>query len=109
MKAFIKELELLSLVNNNYKHIQQLETLSEHYSLMKESDYSKEYPNDYSLTQEQIDKLVVIAKTTQNAHYDMALFGSKDFQDVNNTVDNVLKSFNIEPLNSFKQLYYDTV
>ena len=107
MTAFIKELELISLIDNNYEHIQQLETLSNHYKLMKESNYSKEYPSNYNLTQEQIDKLIIISKTTQNAHYNMGLYTSNEFKDVNNTVENVLKTFNTQPLISFKDLYYN--
>ncbi len=107
MKAYTKELELISLVNENYNHIQQLETLIEHYKLMKESDYSKEYPNEYNLTQEQIDKLYVIAKTTQNSHYDMKLYTQEIFKDNDNTVNNVLKSLGLNTLTSFKVMYYD--
>lgn len=107
MKAFIKELELISLVDNNYDHIQQLETLSEHYKLMKESDYSKQYPNEYNLTQEQINNLFIICKTTQNAHYDMRLHTSVEFQDESNTVSNVLKKYDVKAIPSFKQQYYD--
>jgi hypothetical protein len=107
MKAFIKELELISLINNNYEHIQQLETLSDHYKLMKESAYSKEYPNEYNLTQEQINNLFIISKTTQNEHYGMHLYTSIEFQDENNTISKVLKKFNVNPLPSFKELYHN--
>ena len=109
MKAFIKELELISLIDNNYEHIQQLETLGEHYRLMKQDDYSKNYPNEYTLTQEQIDKLFIIARTTQNAHYDMRLFTSEEFKNTSNIISNVLKEYNIKPITSFKQKYYDTL
>ena len=106
MNAFLKELELISLVNNNYEYIQQLETLSNHYSRMVVSDYDKQYPSEYGLTQEQIDNLVIITKTTQNSHYGMKLFTSEEFQNESNIVDNVLIKLDKKPLRSFKQEYF---
>ncbi len=103
MDAFTKELKLISLVNNNYEHIGELETLANHYKLMIESNYSKNYPNEYNLTQAQIDKLVIITKTTQNSHYDMGLYTSKEFQDPSNVIDDVIEI----PSTNYKQKYLD--
>jgi hypothetical protein len=90
MKAFIKNLELISIVFNNYEHIKQLETLSECFKQMRESDYSKEYPSDYDLTQTQIDRLFVICKTSQNSRYNYKLFTNPEFQNAENLITNVL-------------------
>ena len=74
---------------------------------MKESDYSKQNPSEYGLTQEQIDKLLIIIKTTHNSHYSNKFYTSSEFQNEQNIVDNVLKTFNLKPLKSFKQMYYN--
>ena len=102
MKAFDLELQLISLIDNNYEHIQQLETLSSHYKVMKEKSFMKEYPDEYNLTQEQIDRLHIIAKTTHNSHYDMRLYLSPEFQDSNNTINAVLEQHNVRAIKKIK-------
>ena len=65
-----KYLELIQLVNNEYKHIEQLETLCSMFANMQES---------YGLTKAEIDLLFIICKTTQSAHYGLkfnTLFGN---------------------------------
>lgn len=94
MNSFKKHLKLIQVVHNNYSHIQDLETLSDMFKDMKESDYSKSYPNEYQLNQSQIDELNIICKTTQNTHYNYGLFTDKIYQDPNNHIDNVIKSNN---------------
>jgi len=93
MNAFKSNLKLIKLTNDNYGHIGDLETLSNLYVLAKESDYNKEYPNQWNLTQEQITKLGLITKTTHNSHYNYNLFASKELQDPLNHVDIVLEEF----------------
>lgn len=102
MGAFIKQLELISLVDQNFSHIQQLESLLENYKLMKESNYSKEYPNIHLLTQEEINKLIVITETTRKSHYESELLNS------NNHILNVLKEYNSKPVENFKTKYYES-
>lgn len=109
MNAFINELQLISLIDNNYEHIQQLNTLLDHYKLMKESEFSKEYPGEYNLTQAQINKLFIITKTTINAHYNMSKYTSEEYKDVSNIVHNVLDTFKARKMPSFKQMYYDKI
>lgn len=74
-------LELVQLVNNNYKHISQFEQLERLIENVKPSVW---------LNQEEIDKLEIIAKTTHNANYDYRLFTSKEYQNPNNQVDAIL-------------------
>lgn len=108
MKAFKKELELISLINNNYVHIVQLETLAEHYQSMVESDYSKQCPSEYCLTQEEIDNLYIITITTINSHYDMRLYTDTKFQNKENIVDKALEKVDKKPMRSWKQEVYAT-
>jgi len=63
-----KILELIKVVNDNYNHIQQLETLEE---LLK-----NDYPDEY-----------IVAKTTHNAHYDYRYLGHRKFQNPLNHID----------------------
>ena len=103
MKAFNKELQLISLIDNNYEHIQQLETLGSHYKIMKEKSFMKKYPDEYNLTQEQIDRLYIITKTTQNSHYNMGLYLSPEFQNPDNIISAVLTQHNVREMPNFKQ------
>jgi hypothetical protein len=88
---FKQHLNLIKIVHDNYSHIQDLEILGEMYRDMEETEYSKQYPSEYQLTQFQIDKLYVICKTTQNSHYGFGLFLSPEFQDSNNHIDIILE------------------
>lgn len=59
-----KYLELIQLVNNGYKHIEQLDTLCSMFANMEKC---------YGLTTAEIDLLFVICKTTQQAHHGLKL------------------------------------
>ena len=59
-----KYLELIQLVNNSYKHIEQLDTLGSMFINMEES---------YGLTRAEIGLLYVICKTTQQSHHGLKL------------------------------------
>lgn len=107
MKAFNLELQLISLIDNNYEHIQQLETLGSHYKIMKEKSFMKEYPDEYNLTQEQIDRLYIITRTTHNSHYDMRLFTSSEFQNPDNVISAVLVQHSVRAMPDFKQELYN--
>ena len=63
-----KILELIKLVNDNYNHIQQLETLEE---LLKDN-----YPDEY-----------IVAKTTHNSHYNYNYLGHRKYQNPFNHID----------------------
>ena len=95
MSAFKKELELINLVNSNYSHISQLETLGNHYAnLMRESSYTTDckangHLNEYHLTNEDIARLEVIARTTHNSHYGFQLWINR-YNNPNDTIENVL-------------------
>lgn len=67
-----KILELIAVVDKNFNHIQQLETLS---TLLREEKYKDE---------------LVVCMTTQNAHYDYRLFGLKALQIPENHIDTFL-------------------
>jgi hypothetical protein len=105
--AFKRNLELISLVNNNYEHIQQFETLIEAFKLMKESEYSLKYPNEFCLTKEQIDSLIEIVINTHNSHYDYKLYLDTKYQNSDLCIHNVLAKYGIKQLPSFKDMYYD--
>ena len=87
---FQKHLQLIKVVHDNYSHIKDLEILGKMFNQMIESDYSKKYPNEYSLTQSQITHLEIICKTTQNSHYEYKLFLSEEFKNPQNHIDNVI-------------------
>lgn len=71
-------LELIKVVNDHYDHISQLEALEKILSFVQ--------PHVY-LSQEQIDKLAVIAATTHNSHYDYKLYTLARFQNPENHID----------------------
>ena len=56
------QLKLIKTVNDNYKHIIELEGLISLLELTKESKFSKEYPSEYLLNQKQIDTALLVAK-----------------------------------------------
>ena len=85
-----KHLQLIQVVHNNMSHIEDLEILGKMFANMVESEYSKEYPSIYNLTQDQIDHLCIVCKTTQNSHYEYNLFTDATFQNPNNHVDAIL-------------------
>jgi hypothetical protein len=91
MKTLKKAIELIAVVNSNYEHIEQLETLESLYSNLKETEYSKQYPSEYSLTQQQINELHRICNVTRNSHY------NKELLTDNAHVDNQLLSFGLKP------------
>ena len=64
-----KILELIKVVNDNYNHIEQLETLG---TLLNTFEYKDEY---------------TILKTTHNSHYAYKLFGHKKYQNPLNHID----------------------
>jgi hypothetical protein len=88
------------LVNNKYNHIADLESLS---TLLQNTK-----PNIW-LTQEEIDKLIIVAKTTHNSHYSYAYMLSKQFQDPENHVDIVFKKAYIAEYSkeSYNKFYGD--
>jgi hypothetical protein len=63
-----KILELIAIVHDNYDHVEQLETLI---SLLEDK-----YPQE-----------AMVAKTTQNSHYNYLLYTSKEYQNPDNHVD----------------------
>ena len=81
MKNFISELRLIFLVSTQSNYYDEFNTLITHYESMK--------PNTDYLSQEEIDKLIIIAKTTLNDYYFMKLY-MFEYQDISNTVTNVL-------------------
>ena len=93
MKAFKNHLKVIQIVHNNYSHIQDLETLGDMFKLMKESEYSKNYQNEFQLTQQQITELEIICKTTQNSHYGYNLFVSELYKNPSNHIDNVINKY----------------
>lgn len=92
MKALNNNLKLILVVHNNYNHIQDFETLTKLFESSVESDYSKQYPSEYSLSQAQIDHLVVICKTTHNSHYDYNLFKDDMYKNPINHIDKIIKN-----------------
>jgi hypothetical protein len=103
MIAFRKQLELISLVENNYEHIEQLETLGNNYNLMKESNYAREYPSEYTLNQDQIKELEQIVETTKQSHYKDELKQSVFH------INNVLPLHNLKQIPNFKKTYYEKI
>lgn len=74
-------LELIKIVNDNYDHVTQLKALE------RLIDNTK--PNVW-LSQEEIDKLDIIIKTTHNSHYDYHLFLNPSYQIPQNHVNNFM-------------------
>jgi hypothetical protein len=71
-----KILKLIKVVNDNYNHIQQLQTLAE---VLKEK-----YPEEH-----------VVTVTTINSHYEYGLFGHKKFQHPENHIDSFFVGKNV--------------
>lgn len=90
MNYFKQQLQLIQTVNNNYKHIVELEAIE---ILLQYTS-----PNVF-LSKEEIAKSLLICKTTHNSHYKYKLFTSSTIQNPNNHVDiqlELLKEINKE-------------
>lgn len=90
---FKKHLVFIQVVHNNMTHIEDLAILGNMFNDMVESDYSKQNPSEYRLNQDQINKLHIICRTTQNSHYGYGLYTNEIYQDPNNHVDYQLSLF----------------
>lgn len=75
-REFQKQLVLIKLVEKTYKHIDQLESLGSLYSKIEDD--------------KEAEKLYIISRTTQNAHYDYKLYTLSMFKDVKNHIDNLV-------------------
>lgn len=74
-------LQMLQTINNNYKHIVELEPLER---LLNYTGANVWY-ND-----EELQLLNIIVHTTRNAHYDYKVYTNAMYQDPTNQVDYVL-------------------
>jgi hypothetical protein len=79
-------LNLIQVVNENYKHIDQLDKLIILLNYQQPSVY---------LNQEEIDKLVIIAKTTYNSYYDYKVYTDVMYQNPDNHVDFQLQEIEV--------------
>lgn len=83
--SYLKDyLELIQVVNNNYEHIDQLEKLNQMFDHLQSSVW---------LTEEEINDLAIVSKTTQNSHYEYKLFTSPNYQNPDNHVDKRLETY----------------
>jgi len=86
-KVLKRHLKIIQTVHDNYSHIQELEDLSVIYSLA----VTPNYESAFTLTQKELDFLVVVCKTTQNSHYDYRLYTRTEFKNNFNHVDYLLE------------------
>lgn len=89
MNYFKMQLDMIQTVNNNYKHIVEVEAVEQ---LLQ---YTA--PNVF-LSKEEIARLLLICKTTHNSHYNYKLFTSAVYQDPTNHVNIVLAGINTNDL-----------
>lgn len=93
---------LIKTINDNYSHINELETL-EH--LLKDHDLDNIDPKGERLWFGDLNKEYIVAMTTHNSHYDYKLFTDPQFQNPDNHVDKILGPNTY--VKSYKQMYFD--
>ena len=94
---------LIKTINDNYSHINELETL-EH--LLRDHNISKTDANSERLWFDDLSKEYIVAMTTHNSRYDYKLFIDPQFQNPDNHVDKILGPDTY--VKSYRQMYFNS-